>query len=119
MSVLLSFLFTSSTSIAPTVDGFGSSPSGSGYGGGGGYGQERGGGGGGYGRGGGRGGGGGSWQYTRDTMSDNSNVDESTVTDLIKQRSDAKRNRDYGTADSIRDTLMADHQVGIDDREKT
>ena len=52
-------------------------------------------------------------------MSDNSNVDESTVMDLIKQRSDAKRNRDYGTADSIRDTLMADHQVGIDDREKT
>jgi len=52
-------------------------------------------------------------------MSDNSNVDESTVTDLIKQRSDAKRNRDYDTADSIRDTLMADHQVGIDDREKT
>lgn len=38
---------------------------------------------------------------------------------MIRQRSDAKRNRDYETADSIRETLMEDHKVGIDDREKT
>lgn len=99
-----------------------------GGGGGGGYGSSRGGGyggGGGGGRGGyggqrrGGGRGGSSWQYTRDTSRDSSNVDEAAVENLIKQRSDAKRSRDYDTADAIRDRLMEDHKVGIDDREKT
>lgn len=78
-------------------------------------------GGGGYQRKGGRGGGGGgrSWDYTRDTSRDSSNVDEATIEDLVKQRSQAKRNRDYTTADAIRDELMDDYKVGIDDREKT
>lgn len=38
---------------------------------------------------------------------------------MIRQRSEAKRSRDYETADAIRDTLMQEHHVGIDDREKT
>lgn len=81
-----------------------------------------GGGGGGYKRGGGRGGdrgGNRSWDYSRDTSRDNSNVDVATIEDLVRQRSQAKRNRDYTTADAIRDELMDDYHVGIDDREKT
>ena len=88
-----------------------------GGGGGGGYGSRRegrGGGGGGRGYGRSRG-----WEYTRDTSRDSSNVDEATIEDLVRQRSQAKRNRDYETADAIRDQLMDDHQVGIDDREQT
>jgi len=103
-------------------------------GGGGGYrgggGERRGGDGGGYrggyggGRGGGGRGGGGrgrsqSYRYERDTSMDNSNVDESAVMELIQQRNDARRDRDYDTADAIRDELMKDFHVGVDDREKS
>ena len=82
-----------------------------GYGGGGSYGGGRGGRGGGRGR--------QSFQYSRDTSRDSSNVDEKAVEDMIRKRSDAKRDRDYDTADSIREELMRDYQVGIDDRENT
>ena len=85
-----------------------------GGGGGGGYGSGRG-----RGRGRGGGGGGRSWDYTRDTSRDSSNVDVAAVEGLIQERSQAKRNRDYETADAIRDQLMNDFHVGIDDREKT
>ena len=88
-------------------------------GGGGGYSQRGGGGGGGgYSRGGRGGGGGGrSFDYSRDTSRDTSNVDENAVEDLIRRRGDAKRNRDFDTADAIREELVRDHQVGVDDRE--
>ncbi|MGK3755613.1 MAG: hypothetical protein ACI8RD_007923 [Bacillariaceae sp.] len=107
----------------------------SGGGGGGGYsgggGDRRrgggGGGGGGYntgrrdngsGRGGGRGGGDSrSFEYSRDTSRDSSNIDEGAVTQLLKRRGDAKRSRDFDTADAIRDELMRDYKVGVDDRE--
>jgi len=71
--------------------------------------------------GGGRGGGGrgGGWTYTRDTSRDESNVDVGAVEGMIQERSDAKRNRDFETADAIRDKLMDDFQVGIDDRDKS
>ena len=91
-----------------------------------GYGQEnrrggRGGGRGGY-RQGGRGGGykrGGNFQYERDTSRDNSNIDETVIMDLLSQRSDAKRNRDFDTADAIRDDLLQNYSVGVDDRSRT
>ncbi len=60
-----------------------------------------------------------NFQYTRDTSRDNSNIDESMVYDLLAQRGEAKRNRDFDTADSIRDDLLLNHAVGIDDRERT
>jgi cysteinyl-tRNA synthetase len=94
-----------------------------GYGGGGGYGRERGGGG--YGRGGGggrgRGGRGGSrnFVYSRDTSRDNSNVDEGAIIALLDQRSQAKKTRDFETADAIRDDLLQNYSVGVDDRERT
>lgn len=65
-------------------------------------------------RGGGRRGG-----YTRDTSRDNSNVDEDAVMDLINQRTEARRNRDFDAADAIREDLMHNYSVGIDDRENT
>lgn len=91
--------------------------SGGGYGGRSSY--ERGGGG----RGGGgynsRGGGRGNYEYTRDTSRDNSSVDERTIMNLLDQRSQAKRSRDFGTADAIRDDLLQNHSVGVDDRERS
>lgn len=60
-----------------------------------------------------------NFQYTRDTSRDNSNIDESMVNDLLAQRGEAKRNRDFDTADSIRDDLLSNHAVGIDDRGRT
>jgi hypothetical protein len=89
------------------------------YGSGGGGGTSRRGGGRGGGRYGGRDRGGRSFEYTRDTSRDESNVDEATVEDLIRQRSQAKKARDYETADAIRETLLEDHHVGVDDRERT
>eukprot|EP00536_Pseudo-nitzschia_multiseries_P003264 jgi/Psemu1/185507/e_gw1.49.111.1 len=60
-----------------------------------------------------------SFQYSRDDSRDSSNVDVAAVEDLIQQRSEAKRDRDYDTADAIRDQLMQDYKVGVDDRERT
>ena len=103
-----------------------SSDRGGGYSNRGGYSSDRGGGGGGrgggrgggYGRG--RGGGGGRvFEYSRDVSRDNSNVDEAAVEDLVRQRAVAKKDRDYDTADAIREQLMNDYKVGIDDRENT
>lgn len=74
----------------------------------------RGGGGRGYGR-----GGGGTFKYTRDTSRDNSNVDENAIYDLLEQRSNAKRTRDFDTADAIRDDLLHNYAVGVDDRERS
>mmetsp|Transcript_27375 Transcript_27375/g.41219 ORF Transcript_27375/g.41219 Transcript_27375/m.41219 type:complete len:649 (+) Transcript_27375:52-1998(+) len=84
---------------------------------GGGYQQGRGGGGRGRGRG--SGGGGGNFRYTRDTSRDNSSVDEGVIYDLLEQRSTAKRSRDFDTADAIRDDLLHNYAVGVDDRSKT
>ena len=99
------------------------------YGGGGG-GRSYGGGGGGGGRGsyGGGGGGRGSYgggrssqghDYTRDTGRDSSNIDESTINSMLEERIQAKRSRDFDTADAIRDQLMQEYSVGVDDRERT
>lgn len=90
------------------------------YGGGGGYSNDRRGGGGG--RGGGYSGGGGyggGHDYTRDTYRDNSNVDEDAVNTLLAERVQAKKTRDFDTADAIRDQLMTEYSVGVFDRERT
>lgn len=50
---------------------------------------------------------------------DSSNVDESNVVDLITRRSNAKKDRDFDTADAIRDKLRSDFDVAVDDREQT
>jgi len=94
-------------------------------GGGGGYDNDRGGGGGYRGGGGnrdrGRGGQGRgrSFEYSRDTSRDNSNVDEAAVTDLLRRRGEAKKTRNFDQADAIRDELMKDYHIGVDDRELT
>jgi len=85
------------------------------YGGGGG-----GDGGGSYGRS--RGGGGGGrrdFSYSRDTSRDNSNVDEAAVLEMLSKRGDAKRNRDFDAADQIREDLIHNFAVGVDDRSQT
>jgi len=84
------------------------------------YSRERTGGGGGGRGGGGRGRGGKrGFEYTRDTSRDNSAIDENVITDLLAQRGEAKRNRDFDTADEIRDDLLNSYAVGVDDRERT
>jgi len=84
------------------------------------YSRERRGGGGGGRGGGGRGRGGKrGFEYTRDTSRDNSAIDENVITDLLAQRGEAKRNRDFDTADEIRDDLLNSYAVGVDDRERT
>jgi cysteinyl-tRNA synthetase len=40
------------------------------------------------------------------------------INDLVAQRSQAKKTRDFSTADAIRDELMEDYNVAIDDRQK-
>jgi len=57
--------------------------------------------------------------YTRDTSRDESNVDVEAVLDLLSQRGNAKRKRDFDTADSIRDDLLANYSVAVDDRNKS
>ena len=57
--------------------------------------------------------------YTRDISRDNSNIDEKVIVDLLSQRMQAKRNRDFDTADAIRDDLLQNYAVGVDDRSKT
>ena len=42
-------------------------------------------------------------------------VDEREVVDLIEQREEARKNRDYGTADTLRDVLQQDFGVAVDD----
>jgi len=76
-------------------------------------------GGGGYG---GRGGGRGGYNngpYERDTTRDASNVDVAAVEALLDERAQYKKQRDYNAADEIRDTLLAEYSVGVDDRERT
>jgi len=53
--------------------------------------------------------------YSRDTSRDNSNVDERAVMQLIAQRTDARRSGDFPAADAIRERLMSEFQVGVDD----
>lgn len=77
---------------------------------------------GGGGRGRGRGGGGSygsGYAYQRDTSRDESNVDVAAVEALLNERSQYKRQRNYDAADEIRDTLLQEYSVGVDDREKT
>jgi cysteinyl-tRNA synthetase len=66
-----------------------------------------------------RGGGGGLFEYDRDTSRDSSNVDEGVINDLLKRRSQAKKSRDFDTADAIRDDLLNNYAVGVDDRERS
>jgi cysteinyl-tRNA synthetase len=42
-------------------------------------------------------------------------VDEREVVDLIEQREEARKNRDFGTADTLRDVLQQDFGVAVDD----
>jgi cysteinyl-tRNA synthetase len=56
--------------------------------------------------------------YTRDTSRDSSNVDEGAVMELLRQRGEAKKNRDFDTADAIREDLMINFSVTVDDRER-
>lgn len=62
---------------------------------------------------------GGSFGYTRDTSRDNSNVDEDAVNRLLNERVDAKKRRDFDTADAIRDQLLRDYAVGVFDKDRT
>lgn len=65
-------------------------------------------------------GGGESHGYTRDTSGDNSPlIDIDAVNKLLSERVRAKKNRDFVTADQIRDSLRLDHGVGVFDRERT
>lgn len=57
--------------------------------------------------------------YTRDTSRDLSNIDENAVVDLLNQRTEAKKIGDFDTADAIRDKLLNEYAVGVNDREKT
>jgi len=76
-----------------------------------------------YGRGGGRGrgGGGGSfgYAYERDTSRDESNVDVAAVEALLNERSQYKKQRNFDAADEIRDALLSEYAVGVNDRERT
>jgi cysteinyl-tRNA synthetase len=56
--------------------------------------------------------------YTRDTSRDSSNVDEGAVMEMLRQRGEAKRNRDFETADAIREDLLVNFSVAVDDRER-
>ena len=83
---------------------------------------NRGGGGGYGGRGGGRGRGGGGYNsgpYERDTSRDTSNVDVAAVETLLDERAQHKRQRDYESADAIRDQLLTEYSVGVNDRERS
>ena len=92
---------------------YGNRGGGGGYGGYGGYGS----------RGGGRGGRGGggynSGPYERDTSRDTSNVDVVAVEALLDERAQYKRQRDYDSADAIRDRLLTEYSVGVNDRERS
>jgi len=57
--------------------------------------------------------------YTRDTSRDRGNVDENAVNQLLSERVQARKSRDFDRADEIRDQLMIEYQVGVYDRERT
>jgi len=57
--------------------------------------------------------------YVRDTSRDESNVDLGTILNLMEQRTEARERCDYQAADAIREDLLANYHVGIDDREGT
>jgi len=57
--------------------------------------------------------------YSRDMSRDNSNVDENVVQSLLQERREAQQCRDYDTADQIRELLLNEHHVGVNDRERT
>lgn len=57
--------------------------------------------------------------YSRDTSLDASVVDEAAVDTLLSLRADAKRRRDYDTADVIRDQLLNDYTVRVCDMKQT
>jgi cysteinyl-tRNA synthetase len=61
----------------------------------------------------------GGHDYTRDLSKDTSNVDEDTVNRLLSERIGAKRQRDFDTADAIRDQLASEFGVAVFDRELT
>ena len=45
-------------------------------------------------------------------------VDERAVSRLIMEREDARRSRDYRTADALRDNLSREFSVTVDDEER-
>lgn len=47
-----------------------------------------------------------------------SEEDEATILDLLQERDEYKRERDFGKADRIRDRLQDDFQLSVDDRAK-
>jgi len=57
--------------------------------------------------------------YQRDTSRDSSNVDEAAVNSLLADRLQAKKTRDFSTADEIRDELLSAHGVSVWDKDKT
>jgi cysteinyl-tRNA synthetase len=57
-------------------------------------------------------------EYTRDTSRDVSNVDEGAIMELLRQRGEAKKNRDFDKADAIREDLLINFSVAVDDRER-
>lgn len=57
--------------------------------------------------------------YTRDTSRDNSNVDEDAVNGLLVERVRAKKRRDFDLADEIRDQLLSEFAVGVNDKDLT
>ena len=53
-------------------------------------------------------------QYKRSVLLEELNIDETTINDLIKQRNDARSNRDWARSDEIRDHLLA-QQIELKD----
>jgi hypothetical protein len=60
----------------------------------------------------------GGHDYHRDTTRDSSNVNEAVVNSLLGERLQAKKTRNFERADSIQDQLMAEHAVGVFDKDK-
>jgi hypothetical protein len=57
--------------------------------------------------------------YTRDTSRDTSRVDVAAVEDLIAQRAQARKNRDFDLADNLRMQLLENYSVGVFDKDLT
>jgi cysteinyl-tRNA synthetase len=60
----------------------------------------------------------GGHDYHRDTTRDTSNVNEGVVNSLLGERLQAKKTGNFDRADAIRDQLMAEHAVGVFDKDK-
>ena len=56
--------------------------------------------------------------YSRDTTADSSRVDLNAVNSLISQRTQARKTGNFVEADALRDQLLRDHGVRLQDRQR-